>query len=367
MRPLNRRIASALGALLLLTALQALPTAASAQVEITARAAKIRFGGRLHFQMASSSAEGRTTPDFFVRRARLIADITITDFLDGRLQPAFVTGKVLLQDAYFRLKFAPSFRVSFGQFKQAFDLFELTSSTEYSMVERGGFIPGIDVCAGVGQLCSYGRFSARLQYSGRDTGIRADGSFGGGKWQYAAAVTNGEGIFENADPNGRKSTSARLSFLPSDTWQFGASVNVHDYTFESDEGEQNGSATGWNADVQYGGFRDGLIVQFGVMGGGNWKQLDEQNEAATFFTTQILGAYYHRLAEGGRLEGIEPALRLSYGNPDTAADDLAGYLITPGFNLYVLGRNRINTNVDIWAPQQGDTEYSFRVMTYLYF
>ncbi len=360
------RLAATFAFLVLIAPALATPAPVAAQVEISARSSSIRFGGRFHFQMASSSAEDREVPDFFVRRARLVADVTITDFLDGRLQPAFVTGKVLLQDAYFRMKFDPAFRLSFGQFKQGFDLFELVSSTEFNMVERGGFIPGIDVCAGVGRLCSYSRFAARLQYAGRDTGIRADGSFGG-RWSYIVTVTNGEGIFENADENGRKSTSARLMFAPSGKWQIGASVNIHDYVVEIEDEEQNQSGTGWNADVQYGDYRDGWIVQFGVMGGDNWKDLDEQFDPNPFFTTQVVAAYYHRLAEGGRLEGLEPAFRLSYGDPDTSSDDKAGWLITPGFNLYVFGRNRINTNVDIYAPQQGDVEWSLRMMTYLYF
>lgn len=317
--------------------------------------------------MASSSAPDREVPDFFVRRARIVADVEISDFLDGRLQPAFVTGKVLLQDAYFRLKFDPAFRLSFGQFKQAFDLFELTSSTLINVVERSGDIPGVSVCSGVSGICSTGRFSARLQYGGRDTGIRADGSFGGGKWTYAATVTNGEGIFENADENGRKSTAGRLTFEPVDGLSIGANVNYHDYAVELADEEVTQTATAWGADVQWGSFHDGVLLQLGVLGGGNWKVLDEQGDPASFLTTQIIGSYYHLLSEGGRLEGVEPVFRLSWGDPDRDTDDDAGILVTPGFNIYVLGRNRINANVDVWMPQDGDTEWSLRAMTYLFF
>jgi hypothetical protein len=294
-----------------------------------------------------------------------VADVEITDFLDGRLQPAFVTGKVLLQDAYFRLKFDPAFRLSFGQFKQAFDLFELTSSTLINVVERSGDIPGVSVCSGVSGICSLGRFSARLQYSGRDTGIRADGSFG--KWSYIVTLTNGEGIFENADPNGRKSTAARLSFTPVEGLTVSAHVNAHDYSFEFEDEERTQTAVGWGGDVQWGDFFQGWLVQWGLMGGGNWKKLTDTNDPTSFLTTQAIVSYYHPLAEGGRLAGIEPVFRASWGDPDTDFDNDGGTLITPGFNLYVLGRNRINANVDVWLPQEGDTEWSFRVMTYLFF
>ncbi len=109
------------------------------------------------------------------------------------------------------------------------------------------------------------------------------------------------------------------------------------------------------------------MVQWGLMGGENWKLLNDTNDPSSFITTQAIVSYYHPLQESGRLEGVEPAFRLSWGDPDTDADDDAGWLVTPGFNIYVFGRNRINANVDMWVPQQGETEFSIRAMTYLYF
>lgn len=368
MTPIRHGLPGLAGALFLLTGLGLTAERASGQTSISARSSMLRIGGRLHFQMASSSAEGRTTPEFFVRRARLVVDVEINDFLDGRVQPAFVTGKVLLQDAYFRLRFTPAFRLYFGQFKQAFDLFELASSTEFNMVERAGEIPGISACPGVAGICSYGRFAARLLYGGRDTGIRADGNFGGGRWSYAATVTNGEGIFENADTNGRKSAAARLTFRPASTWEVGASVNFHDYAVDRGDEEINRTASAWNVDVQWGRYRAGWMVQAGLLGGDNWKSLDDQDRPTTLFAAQGIGSYYHRLGAGSRIEAIEPALRLSYGDPDTdRGGDGSGVLVTPGFNVYVLGRNRINANLDLWVPDEDDAEWTLRAMTYLYF
>ena len=88
--------------------------------------------------------------DFFFRRVRLLLDVTVGDFLSARLQPDFAGGKTQLQDAYLRLTFADDFQVSMGQFKRAFDLFELSSSTDLSLIERDGRIEGVGNCAGVG-------------------------------------------------------------------------------------------------------------------------------------------------------------------------------------------------------------------------
>ena len=83
-------------------------------------------------------------------------------------------------------------------------------------------------------------------------------------------------------------------------------------------------------------------------------------------TFQALGSYYRPLA-GGRFEGVEPLLRVSWGDPDTDADDDAGIVLTPGIMLYVLGRNRIGVNLDYYSPETGSEELSLKIQSYLYF
>ena len=60
------------------------PALSSAQ-EISARFADIRIGGRMHAQYSASSVS-EAENDFFFRRVRLIADITVTDFFTARVQ-----------------------------------------------------------------------------------------------------------------------------------------------------------------------------------------------------------------------------------------------------------------------------------------
>ena len=72
------------------------PTAAEAQFEISSRASSIQIGGRAHAQYAASSVSD-VENDFFLRRVRLIADITLSDFVSARIQPDFARGKIALQ------------------------------------------------------------------------------------------------------------------------------------------------------------------------------------------------------------------------------------------------------------------------------
>ncbi len=343
-----------LGAALLLPAAEA-----AAQNTIASRAASIRIGGRLQAQYATSSV-GSDHSGFFFRRARLTADVTVNDFLDGRIQPEFAGGTVELKDAYLRLTFSPGFQLSMGQFFRAFDLFELSSSTDLSLIERDGRVGGVGGCTGVGGICSYSRFTEKLAFSNRDTGLRATGT--AGKLGYQVTVTNGEGANQR-DANDSKSFSGRVSVEVAEGLTVSGQLGVHDYVAQDDE---SATAGAWGADAQYGDWRDGLLLQASVVRGENWKNLDDEGSASTFMTWQGVASYYAPLSSE-RFVGIEPLVRLSYGDPDTGLADDGGLVFTPGLMFYLLGKNKIGFNVDVWSPQRGDTEYSLKVQSFLYF
>ena len=48
-------------------------------------------------------------------------------------------------------------------------------------------------------------------------------------------------------------------------------------------------------------------------------------------------------------------------------DEDAGMLLTPGVFLYVKGKNRIGANLDVYRSGSGETEFSFKLQTYLYY
>jgi len=337
----------------------ALPLPVSAQLQVSGRGASLRIGGRLHSQYTVSSVDAATN-DLFTRRARLIVDLTVNDFLGGRVQPDFAGGGAALQDVYAQLNFSDAFEVSIGQFKRAFDIFELASSTDLSLVERDGRIEGYGACSGVGSVCSYSRLTEALGFAGRDQGIRVEGS--SGQLSYVASVTNGTGI-NTSDENDRKSMSGRLTFQINDNVRASGQVGVHDYV---DPAADNANAVAFGGDVEMGTWRDGLLVQAGLVTGDNW-ELDPLTQGAPdFLTFQGVVSYYYSL-DGARVVGVEPLARISYGDPDMDTDDDNGLLVTPGFMVYIMGRSKIGANFDIYSPATGDKEFSFKIQSFLYF
>lgn len=330
-----------------------------AQTEISARAATIRLGGRLHSQYQGSSVDGAIN-DFFIRRARIIGDLTFNDFITGRVQTDFAKGTATLLDAYVRMNFDESFRLSFGQFKRAFDLFELSSSTDLSVFERTGKIAGYDQCAGVGGVCSLSQFTEELGYSERDMGVKIDGS--SGTFSYQATLTNGVGVV-TPDENDGKTVAGRGSVAATDNLTVSGNISIHDYI---DPMAETAHAFAWGADVELGTWRDGLHIQAGVIGGDNWEVLDASDNPESFLTAQVIASYYNPI-DNDRIVGVEPVLRVSIGDPNGSAADDGGTLITPGLMLYFMGKNRVGASIDYYSPQTGDSEFSFRVGTFLYF
>ncbi|MCY3546782.1 MAG: porin [Gemmatimonadetes bacterium] len=336
--------------------------AALAQVEISARSAEVRFGGRLHSQFATSSAEGGKSTDFFTRRARFTLDIGVTDLLDARVQPDFGGGELDLKDAYFRLNVSPGFRFSVGQFKRAFDIFELNSSTDIVVVERTGRINGLRGCAGPGGTCTLSRFTEKLAYSDRDIGFKADGSLGD-RLSYMATLTNGTGT-AGSDENSGKSLAGRVTLRLADGVSASANVSRHDYVGPHGEGA---SATAFGGDLEIGGFRSGTHLQVGLIGGANWRLPESAGgEVPSFLTAQAILSRYVPL-ENANFEAVEPMARVSWGDPHRGAADDGGLLVTPGLFLYVAGKNRIGANLDIYDSGTGTREVSFKLQTYLYY
>ncbi len=333
-----------------------------AQEGISARDARVEFGGRLHTQLATSSAAGGKSADFLTRRARLTIDVQVSPLLDGRVQPDFGDGKLELKDAYFRLSFDRSFRLSAGQFKRAFDIFELNSSTDIVVVERTGRIDGVGECGGVGGVCSLSRFTEKLAYADRDIGVKIDGSLGE-RFGYLATLTNGTGT-GGADENSGKSLAGRLSVRLTGSVRLSGNVARHDF-ITGHGGTEVATAVG--GDLEIGRFREGSHLQLGVVSGENWRLKDSsQDGIARFLTAQaVLSRFFAWRGDGW--EGVEPMARLSWGDPDRGTDGDAGLLVTPGVFLYVKGKNRIGANLDLYRSGSGDTEFSFKLQTYLYY
>jgi hypothetical protein len=99
-----------------------------------------------------------------------------------------------------------------------------------------------------------------------------------------------------------------------------------------------------------------------LLAGDNWRAGPEVD----FRAAQLLVAWYRPLTDA-RFAGLEPLLRVSWADPDTEQPDDGALLLTPGLNLYVAGRNRFGVNVDLYDPATGESAWSLKVQSALYF
>jgi len=335
------------------------PRCVAGQTGIEGRAASITVGGDLQGQFQATSVDAADN-DFLVRRARLHVALELDDFLSGEILTDFAGGGATLLDAYVRMAFSEGLNVSAGQMKRSFDLFELVTSSDLSVIERDGRVAGYAACTGVGSVCSYSRLTEELDYAGRDAGIGVDGS--SGSLGYRVTVTNGRGVGVR-DENDGKSIAGRLSLETAENVTVSGNLSMHDYLDPFDETQR---AFAWGADVQLGTWRDGLLVQASLVGGDNWQSLGLANDPARFIAFQGVVSYYSPI-DRDRFRAVEPLARVSVADPDgdVAAD--GGTLITPGVMFYMTGRNKIGVNLDYYVPQTGDSVYSLKVQTFLYF
>lgn len=175
-------------------------------------------------------------------------------------------------------------------------------------------------------------------------------------------LTNGTGV-GTPDENDGKSVSGRASVDATDNIVVSGHIGVHDYL---DPTMETAHAVAWGGDIEIGTWRDGLLVQAAFAGGDNWRALGVGGAPGQFLAAQAIASYYHTV-DGGRLVGIEPLARVSIADPNGSLNQDGGTLVTPGVMFYLMGKNKIGINLDYYVPRTGDSEFSFRVGTFLYF
>jgi hypothetical protein len=318
------------------------------------------------------SAGGAAVPatEMLVRRARLTFDLTVGPLLSARLEPDYYgfsslggTGLFTLRDAWVRATFGSGLRATLGQFKRPFDLFQLAAASQLLVVERTGAIRGVQACGGLATVCSYSGLAAGLLYADRDVGLMLDGDLTAGRIHYAAAVTNGRAM-NLRETNSNKSYTGRVAVRPWKDVAVGVNLGRHDYVHPT-SGSQS-FATGWGADVEVGDYAGGVHAQAGVIGGDDWQLATGPDAVARFLGMQGILAYKVPVRHKW-VSSIEPVARASWGDPDTSVEGDDGWLLTPAVNVYLGGRNMLLTDLDVWAPSVGRTQYSFKTQLNFYF
>ena len=344
---------------------------------------ELKLSGRVQSQFNTTSVDEDEIGDplawstFEMRRVRLSVEATVEDWLTGKLESDFALGDLDLKDAWINFGFDDAFQVRFGQFKKPFSRIELISSTQILPIERGLRIRGLDDL--LGSAFEDGRrifpdFDGRivpgeeydllneLLYLGREMGVMVHGGLGE-RVGYALGVFNGSGADER-DRNDGKSVAGRLTFTPTGQLSIGAGASYREARIDDGlGGEDEVGGVAFELDAEWGAFRRPALHVVAEVAVGDHIGLDE-----TFLAAQGWLAYFHPIG-GGRVEGVEPLVRLSFGDPDLGRHGDGGVLLTPGVNVYFFGRNRFMLNWDVFFPAFDEigTENALRAQAQFYF
>lgn len=337
-----------------------LPSGSGAQVAVLSDGPiELAVTGRLQTQFNTSSvADVDAYSMFEQRRARVGVDLLIDRWIEGRMEWNFAHG-ARLEDGWVNLALDRAFQVQVGQFKKPFSRLELTSSSQIVPIEYGLRIRGL------GNAALYSEHYLLLQengHVGRDIGGQIHGTLG--PLRYAAGVFNGSG--QNArDDNDAKSYAARLNLRPfAAPFEIGGGASYRDVSVLDSLGmdtTQMALAVGF--DLAWGGFRHpGPSLLAEVMQAKNFRTDDPM------IGGQAIVSWFAPL-RAGRVEGIEPLIRGSYGDPSIDFAGNSGILLTPGVNLYFHGRNRLMLNWDYFRPELDtvDVEHAIRAQLQLFF
>ncbi|CAN5625319.1 hypothetical protein BH23GEM9_BH23GEM9_27190 [soil metagenome] len=342
---------------------------------------RVNLGGRMHYQWSSTSVDAAETASgasvssttFEHRRVRLSADVQLSDWIHGRVEPEFAMGRLQLRNAWIAFELDSAVVLRAGQFKKPFGLVQLTSSSTLAVIERGVRIRGLENALRHadeeplvdlrGELMTGEHFTLQdvQRYSAYDMGVAVEGRHGAVGW--SAGVFNGQGP-DTRNEDAGVSAAARLSwsiaaaapFTVSGAWSRRA---LNWPTPLSTEGR---SGNAFAVDVELGGFRRGVWLLAEAMTGDNLAT--EERFAGAHAILSYFAATGQR-----RVEGIEPVGRISYGDPDRTIDGDEGLLLTPGLNLYFVGRNRLMLNWDVYVPQGAafTTHHAARAQVNLHF
>jgi hypothetical protein len=351
------------------------PALALAEPEIKSRAKQITITGRVHAQWFQSSIDTDPSNEFFLRRARATVKVKMNDMWSGEVQPEFGRDGLSLKDAFVRAHPKEGLlEISFGQTKRPFDLFELTSSTEILVIERDGRI-------GRRGVVSLSRLTERLGYSDRDIGMFVGFKPKSKRYNIYGGVSNGTGANLPAQFS-NKAYQGRLSVTPLAwrKWQVFGGVSTRPYHAAESGGnvDKEKYATAYELSTELGSFDQGGIAQAGLVTGHNWngeqtdydRSTDFTQSPPTFVALQGIVAYTLSVRDNGWCKSVRPGIRVSWADPNT--DDAKGgtndegLVITPAFDFVNDSRNRVAINVDIFKPQTGDTEFSAKVQSFLY-
>ncbi len=348
----------------------------------------LRLGGRVQAQFSTTSVDEaelvarQRAPSapipasmFETRRVRLSTELDYGDAVTGKLEIEYGMARLLLRDTWMNIALDPRLQLRVGQFKKPFSLLQLTSSTRWPIIERGVRMRGLQEALLADDADSVittfrgtvvpGEEQELLEqfgYQNFDLGGAIHGSLG--RFGYQIGMFNGTGADQRDDTDG-KSVAGRATVRPiaGVPLTIGVGVSTREFRLRTTPSILTRSGAAYEVDMEWGDFRRSGLHIIAEAATGTNLAVDE-----TFTAGQFIAAWYKPLSNQ-KIEGWELAGRVGYGDPrrDVRGDD--ALLLTPGFNIYFSGRNRLMVNWDVYMPR-GDgfqTMHALRVQAQIYF
>ncbi len=339
-------------------------TAASLAAQTTYPSVKVkgRLQGQFYNFNHSTFADDSGTSNFFIRRARIQADVAINEYINVVIQPSFEGGRspasssctsildtlantvstkctngntgIRLRDAFIDVSFmkeAAKTRFTFrvGQEKRPFGRYELTSSNNLPSIERGAG-KGLPGKASNNTFDDNGFISHDVGASIIFTHMLGDLQ----KLSIQAGLYNGQGESVD-DKNKRKSFGFRGTV---DVWSklnIGGSYFSHDNAYiNAAKTDSSYSNTAWGVDASWGKpGEEGLYVVADYMMG-----KDKSLAANKIRGLSLIGAYNYRLTSPTSwLYAVEPMFRFDSSDPNTASSSNKDRIttVTAGVGFYM--------------------------------
>ena len=346
---MNRKVRLAIACAIALTP----PAVGQAQTQLPS----IRVGGRLHVQGYWYDNEAHAAPssslgpqsNFFVRRARIQVDGRIAENVALVIQPSFENGggrepNLRLRDAYIDVRLTPesastSLTWRVGQEKRPFSRWELTSSNNLVVIERGAGrgLPGRQT----NNLFESNGFLAHdlgtsVLLVSRDV------------ITLQAGIYNGRGE-SFSDDNGAKSFGGRMTVGPlpriAPALSLGASYFSHDGVV---------TLAGGGSDSSFRHDALGFDAQWGRAGNPGFYGLIEYARGTTFTEAELdirgfmaVAAYHHRLeTPASWLYAIEPAVRFDDADPNAGNPNDRSTLVSAALGLYFSSRAQFRVSYE---------------------
>jgi hypothetical protein len=351
---------------------------------------KLKMIGRVQTQFSTTSvdeaelvAAGRPpltaipSSMFEIRRIRFGAEVEYQKWLTGKIETELAMARLQIRDAFMNMGFDPRLQLRVGQFKKPFSMLQLYSSSMWPVIERGVRIRGLgesliyhDSLAGGTRVLQTNRGITLAEgqdlldnflYQNYDLGAALHGRIG--NFGYTAGVFNGAGFDRPDDTNG-KSYAGRIIYKLPMTFPvvLGSAISYRE-TRVSSNPIRTTDGTAYEVDIEAGAFRRPGPHLLGEV-----VLADNLNDTTTtFWGAQGILSWFKPI-EGSRIEGLEFAGRVSYGDPRRNTDGDEGLLITPGFNIYFSGRNRLMFNWDFFnVGDRFEDANALRTQAQIYF